>query len=218
MRERAPGRILDIGCGSGVMSSFLTRFGDVTGIDFSAPAIAIASRMIPTGSFRVATVDEIDPAWPFDVVTLFDVIEHIPQDDRSGFLARAFDLVAPGGLAFLSSPHPFHTRWLRAEHPELLQIVDEVVEPADVMAAASEHGLEPVQYCTFSISEPRQYQAFAFIRPGASDATPSLAPGARRRLRWLGNPLTRPLRREVIARTAARRGDRALAREIRRQR
>ena len=44
-------RVLDVGCGTGVMSEFMTRFGAVTGIDFSEPAVRLAAQMVPRASF-----------------------------------------------------------------------------------------------------------------------------------------------------------------------
>ena len=40
-------RLLDVGCGAGVMTSHLTRYGEVTGTDFSSSAIELARRIVP---------------------------------------------------------------------------------------------------------------------------------------------------------------------------
>jgi 2-polyprenyl-3-methyl-5-hydroxy-6-metoxy-1,4-benzoquinol methylase len=47
--------------------------------------------------------DAPQPAGSLDVLTMFDVIEHVP--DPLGDLRKAFDLLAPGGLVVLSTPN-----------------------------------------------------------------------------------------------------------------
>ncbi|CAB4865860.1 unannotated protein [freshwater metagenome] len=217
MRSRTAQRILDIGCGSGVMSSYLTKFGHVTGIDFSAPAIDIARLMVPAGDFRVGTVADLEHGETFDLITLFDVLEHIPRTDRSDFLATVFKLLSPGGMIVASTPHPGHIRWLREFHPELLQIVDEEVEPAHLIEVAGRHQLEMVGYTTYALTQPRQYQVFTFAAAARQGDPAHLTPALHRRLRMIANPITRPLHREVIALIARLRGNRQLARELRRQ-
>ncbi|MDX6506859.1 MAG: hypothetical protein QOG06_1503 [Gaiellaceae bacterium] len=161
-------RILDIGCGAGVLTSELCRYGEVLGTDLSGPAIDLASRLEPRATFLAGQFQELELGTGFDVITLFDVLEHVPTQERADLFARIDSMLGPRGCLILTTPHPGYTRWLREHQPDLLQIVDEAVEPHDVAALAEVHGLELVDYRAYDVDRPgaRQYQLFAFSRAG----------------------------------------------------
>ena len=97
-------RILDIGCGGGILAEPLARLGAaVTGIDPSPGAIAIAqSHAAGQGiaiDYRAATAESLAAAGEeFDVVLAMEVVEHVT--DVPSFVATAASMVAPGGLFF----------------------------------------------------------------------------------------------------------------------
>ena len=100
-------KILDVGCGGGLISEPLTRLGAaVTGIDPGAENIAIArSHAEPQGlaiDYRVATVEDLAAEGAeFDAVVCLEVVEHVP--DVGEFLKACAALVRPGGLLVLST-------------------------------------------------------------------------------------------------------------------
>lgn len=88
VRSLAPGRVLDVACGTG----FLTRHlrGQVTAIDQSPEMVAIASRRIPTASISVA--DAVPLAFgdgEFDRVFTSHFYGHLLPAERERFLAEA---------------------------------------------------------------------------------------------------------------------------------
>ncbi len=95
-------QVLEIGCGAGGMLEPLSEFGTVTAMDFSPEAMAYCrSRGFP----RVAAGSGTDLPFPdnsFDIVALFDVIEHIEDDQR--VLSEANRVLKPGGKVFVSVP------------------------------------------------------------------------------------------------------------------
>ncbi len=97
-------RVLDVGCGAGLLSEALARKGAIlTGIDVSAENIAVALRHA-TGlsiDYRRGTLAEALAGERFDIVCCLEVVEHV--EDLDGFLARLATHVAPGGLLFVSS-------------------------------------------------------------------------------------------------------------------
>jgi SAM-dependent methyltransferase len=194
-------RILDVGCGAGVMSDHLTRFGEVTGVDLSAPAIELARRLVPRAAFVAGPLEEVDVGGDFDVVVLFDVLEHVPTGGREAFLGRLGSLLAPEGRILASTPHPRFTRWLHEHRPDLLQPVDEPVEPADVSAAVRPLGLELVQYRLYGVDRPGQYQLLVLAPPAefGAAASPAPRPG---RLKGAGATLRRRLRVAAALRRA----------------
>jgi 2-polyprenyl-3-methyl-5-hydroxy-6-metoxy-1,4-benzoquinol methylase len=98
--------ILDIGCGAGLYLGLLASFGRIRegiGFDASAPAIAAAQKMArKVAPLRLNFCErDVKEPWPdgtFDVVSLIDVMHHVPQPARETVLQRAADRVRPGGL------------------------------------------------------------------------------------------------------------------------
>jgi 2-polyprenyl-6-hydroxyphenyl methylase/3-demethylubiquinone-9 3-methyltransferase len=100
-------RILDVGCGGGLMSEALARMGaQVVGVDASPGNVAAAR--LHAQSHNV-TVDYrlgepavvLAPEERFDVVLALEVVEHV--SDVPAFLATAAALLAPGGMLFVST-------------------------------------------------------------------------------------------------------------------
>ena len=95
-------RILDVGCGGGLVSEPLCRLGgEVVGIDPAEKNIAVARLHAEAGSlsidYRAATVESLaDAGELFDVVLALEVVEHVP--DVPAFVATCGRLVKPGGL------------------------------------------------------------------------------------------------------------------------
>jgi len=106
-------RILDIGCGTGGMIPVLSPFGRVTGIDPSDAAIRYSRERYGSQAdfLRVDFPRETPPGGGHDLVTLFDVLEHLEEDAQA--LREAAGLLSEGGRMvvtvpahrFLWSPH-----------------------------------------------------------------------------------------------------------------
>jgi SAM-dependent methyltransferase len=126
-------RILDIGCGTGGMLPLLSVHGRVTGIDPAEAAIRY-SRQRYGSTAELLQLDfprEIPPGGGYDLVTLFDVLEHLDDDGRA--LEAASSLLRPGGwllitvpaLRSLWSPHDVinqhRRRYLRRELKERIE-------------------------------------------------------------------------------------------------
>jgi 2-polyprenyl-3-methyl-5-hydroxy-6-metoxy-1,4-benzoquinol methylase len=102
----AGSRVLDIGCGSGLFLGLLSSGGRIQsglGFDASRSAISLAARMaerLPGTAISFRQID-VSEAWPdgtFDVVSLIDVMHHIPSTEREHALRLISDRVRPGGI------------------------------------------------------------------------------------------------------------------------
>lgn len=106
-------KILDLGCGSCVVTAHLLRRGfDVTSCDTSEAMIRMANQILseeqlPTDNLHLMNVADCQQRYSgvFDKIINLDVIEHI-QDDKEA-LAQMYDILAPRGQLILSVPaHP----------------------------------------------------------------------------------------------------------------
>jgi SAM-dependent methyltransferase len=207
LRGRNGLRIADVGCGAGVMTDHLTRYGDVIGIDFSTAAIAAAERFAPRATFRAGTLETLTGR--FDVITLFDVLEHIPEAERPAFLRDIAERLAPAGLLFCSTPHATATAYKRAADDPALQIIDEEVDVATVVTEAAEAGLQLLGYKAYDVwAGSPEYQAFTFTPATSYGGPPALRPQRlEQRRRLMARFKYGRVRRQLYAARALSRGD-----------
>ena len=100
-------RLLDIGCGGGLLSEPMTRLGaDVVGADASQTNIEVAKiHAAETGlaiDYRATTAEALaDAGERFDVILNMEVVEHVADVDL--YLRKCAEMVKPGGLMFIAT-------------------------------------------------------------------------------------------------------------------
>jgi len=101
-------RVLDVGCGGGLLSEALARAGArVSGIDLAPRMIEVATLHASEQSlqidYRTASAESLlaSEAGTFDIVTSMEMLEHVP--DPRQMTATLAQLVRPGGHLFLST-------------------------------------------------------------------------------------------------------------------
>jgi 2-polyprenyl-6-hydroxyphenyl methylase/3-demethylubiquinone-9 3-methyltransferase len=111
-------RLLDVGCGGGLLSEPMARLGaKVTGLDAGAANIAVAD-LHARGQglaidYRQDTAERLAPsAAQFDIVLALEIVEHVADVDL--FLNSCARLVKPGGLMFLSTLNRTAKAWALA--------------------------------------------------------------------------------------------------------
>jgi 2-polyprenyl-6-hydroxyphenyl methylase / 3-demethylubiquinone-9 3-methyltransferase len=102
-------RVLDVGCGGGILSDAMARKGaQVLGIDLATKALKVAQlhaleANTPNIEYREVSVEALaieEPA-AFDVVTCMEMLEHVP--DPASVVRACAKLVKPGGWVFFST-------------------------------------------------------------------------------------------------------------------
>lgn len=148
-------RILDIGCGGGLLSEPMCRLGaEVVGVDPAPGNIEIARLHAAEGGLRIdyraATAEDLAAAGEtFDVVLAMEVVEHVA--DVGAFLATCASMVRPGGILVLATINrtlkalalaiggaEYVLRWL----PRGTHEYRKFVRPAEAEAALAAAGLD----------------------------------------------------------------------------
>jgi 2-polyprenyl-6-hydroxyphenyl methylase/3-demethylubiquinone-9 3-methyltransferase len=112
IQSRAPlagKRVLDVGCGGGILADSMARKGaSVVGIDLAGKALKVAQLHAleagtPNVEYREISAEAIAAQEPasFDVVTCMEMLEHVP--DPASVVAACRTLVKPGGWVFFST-------------------------------------------------------------------------------------------------------------------
>ncbi|MGH1353304.1 MAG: bifunctional 2-polyprenyl-6-hydroxyphenol methylase/3-demethylubiquinol 3-O-methyltransferase UbiG [Methyloligellaceae bacterium] len=148
-------KMLDIGCGGGLVAEPLARLrGDVTAIDpaeenIEAAKIHAKAENLTINYRSIRVEDLVSEDVQFDVVVLLEVVEHVP--DVSEFVQVCSRLVRPGGLFILSTLNrtlksyalaivgaEYVLRWVPAGTHQW----DRFVKPAELATAVEQCGLE----------------------------------------------------------------------------
>lgn len=146
-------RVLDIGCGGGLVSEPLARMGAaVTGIDADEVAIGVAKdHAVQSGlniEYRVQAAENLGGT--FDILLALEIAEHV--SNLSDFVADCGKLLKPGGMALFSTlnrtPKSFALGIVAAEYilrwvPRGTHSWKKFVKPSELAAAARQNGLSP---------------------------------------------------------------------------
>ncbi len=104
----AGARVLDVGCGGGLLAESFHRAGaKVTGIDLADGMVEVArlhaAEQQLEVDYRIASAESLAATSPepFDVVTCMEMLEHVPHPDST--VATLASLVRPGGSVFVST-------------------------------------------------------------------------------------------------------------------
>ena len=160
-------RVLDVGCGGGILSEALAERGaSVLGIDLAESALqaAEAHRAGQVVEYRLeASRETAARGEVFDVVTCMEMLEHVA--DPAAVLRDIHALLKPGGWAFFSTINRTFKARLGAVYAAeyLLHLVpqgthqyDWFIKPAELSRMAERAGLTPVAFCGMDYLPLRQ--------------------------------------------------------------
>jgi 2-polyprenyl-6-hydroxyphenyl methylase/3-demethylubiquinone-9 3-methyltransferase len=149
-------RILDVGCGAGFLANHLGALGhDVTGLDLSDDALAVAARHDLRHTVRYQRGDALNLPFPnasFDVVCAMDFLEHLETPEQA--IAEAARVLRPSGLFFF---HTFNrsflawlviikgVEWFVRNTPPRLHVLRLFLKPTEVDTMCRAHGLGTVE-------------------------------------------------------------------------
>lgn len=148
-------KVLDVGCGAGLLCEPLARMGaQVTGIDAAEESLAVARQHAADSGleidYRHSSVEALaESGETFDLVTALEVVEHVA--DVPGFLGACCQVVRPGGALALSTisrtPRAFAFAIVGAEYllrklPRGTHDWRKFLKPSELAGAVRRQGLE----------------------------------------------------------------------------
>lgn len=148
-------RVLDVGCGGGLLSEAMALAGaEVTALDLAPELVKVARlHALESGArvdYRVQPVEALAGEMPgaFDVVTCMEMLEHVP--DPGAAVAACATLLRPGGMLFVSTlnrtPAAFALAIVGAEYvarllPRGTHQYRDFIRPSELAAWLREGGL-----------------------------------------------------------------------------
>jgi len=133
-------KILEIGCGLGIITKHLQKKAlSITALDISEQNIKIASSFAanPNTTFHILNIlediEEVKNFGKFNVVVLFDVIEHISKSSYKNLFELIELVLNDQGTVLLTYPSPEYQKFLKQNKVEALQIIDETVLLGDIL-------------------------------------------------------------------------------------
>jgi 2-polyprenyl-6-hydroxyphenyl methylase/3-demethylubiquinone-9 3-methyltransferase len=149
-------RVVDVGCGGGILSESMARAGaTVTGIDLAEKSLKIAKlHGLESGvkvDYRTVSAEQLaaEQAGQFDVVTCMEMLEHVP--DPASIIQACSQLAKPGGWVFFSTlnrnPKSFLFAIIGAEYllrllPRGTHSYEHFIKPSELAASARRAGLQ----------------------------------------------------------------------------
>ncbi|MBK8308266.1 MAG: bifunctional 2-polyprenyl-6-hydroxyphenol methylase/3-demethylubiquinol 3-O-methyltransferase UbiG [Gammaproteobacteria bacterium] len=149
-------RVLDVGCGGGILSEGLAQRGaTVTGIDMGEAPLAVARlHLLESGldiDYRLSTAEDLanEAAGSYDIVTCLEVLEHVP--DPASLVDACAQLVRPGGDVYFATinrnPKSYLFAIVGAEHllgllPKGTHDYARFIRPSELAGWARRAGLD----------------------------------------------------------------------------
>lgn len=154
--EMSGSRVVDVGCGGGVLSESMAAAGaEVTGIDMASAPLEVARLHLHesgvTVDYRQMTAEALasEAAGSYDAVTCLELLEHVP--DPAAVVQSCAKLVVPGGQVFFSTinrnPKAFLFAIVGAEYvlrlvPSGTHEYEKFIRPSELETWARRAGLE----------------------------------------------------------------------------
>lgn len=161
----ARGRVLDFGCGHGLLTMYLARRSparDLLGVDIDGAKVTVARRVVTRAGLggrielRVVDGDWLPEPDAYDAVVLTDVLYLLGSDGAERLLTAVAASLRPGGVAVVKEMGPtprWKAAWNQWQETLATRVVRvtagatlEVLDPDDIARPLREAGLDVVRY------------------------------------------------------------------------
>jgi 2-polyprenyl-3-methyl-5-hydroxy-6-metoxy-1,4-benzoquinol methylase len=152
---------LEIGCGIGIISEFISKnIPVVTGIDISEENIKFAKATVKSVNFHCSDFLEFSSKDRYDLITLFDVLEHIPKEIHPDVFKKIKEISDSNTIILLTIPDPDYLSYIREHFPEKLQVVDESIYPDELLQILKLNNLEAIKFEKYGVDYDDQYNFY----------------------------------------------------------
>ncbi|HYX30915.1 MAG TPA: class I SAM-dependent methyltransferase [Pyrinomonadaceae bacterium] len=195
--ERGELRILDAGCGTGGMLSWMQRYtsaANIFGVDFSTIALEFChsrnQKQVTRGS--IAQLPFVDAG--FDLVTSFDVLQHLNDEDDARAIGEFYRVLRPGGIALVRVAA---YNWLRSAHDDAI-----AVQRRYTLTELTQHfrragfNVRRATYANTLLFPIAAIKRLVFTPAGKAHAESEVKPW-RNGLKWMNGLMTAPLQIEA---------------------
>jgi len=175
----------ELGCGIGIVSEAIARanpLSQVVALDLSPSNIEYAKATIKERNLRffqadiTRQFDVLEQCSPsgYDIFALIDVIEHMPETERTDLFSQLAQISKPSAKLALTYPSPEFQRHLIEKNPSKLQIIDNVIEFDQIVSETAASGWELKHYSKVDVWMTNQYIHCLFCREVALKPTPDV--------------------------------------------
>lgn len=160
--------VLDVGCGIGISAervSGVVEEGHVWAFDISERNIWYAQETVDRSNITFFEADVSEDKQkiqeildePVDVVTLVDVIEHIPKKEHKELFRFLYSVMSDQSFVVLTYPSPQFQEYLKEFDPDSLQIIDQVIDREKLLRTVQPIGFSLRHYSLETIWKRNQY-------------------------------------------------------------
>lgn len=146
-------KILDLGCGRGWLTNLLSSYGEVKGIEPVKPVVEYAKKMFPNISFECGTTKDLfslNKIQKFDLIVSSEVIEHIPDTGKEGFIKDINLLLNEKGFLILTTPRQeAQKEWVKYINPN--QPIEEWISETTLKELVEKQSFKAIQIERFSV-------------------------------------------------------------------
>lgn len=197
-RGKVYGRILDSGCGSGGMLSWLARYneaGRLFGVDVAQEAVDFCQTRGYQTIVQGSAIELPFPDAAFDLVTSFDVLVQLPGKSSDVIALREMHRVLrPGGVAFVRVPA---YRWMMSGHDKALSTQRRYTRP-ELATKLTDSGFRVIRatYANTILLPLAIVRRLVFKRVGLADGGSDVKP-LPKSVAWLNRVFAEVLRLEA---------------------
>jgi trans-aconitate 2-methyltransferase len=161
LSERQIGSALEIGCGIGILSEYISnKVSKVVSIDISEENIIFAKATVKNVEFHRADFLDFPADENYDLITLFDVLEHFPKAKHPQVFQKIQEFSNENSVIAITIPDADFLSYIRKHHPEKLQVVDESIYFDELKKIIDDSKFEILKYEKYGIDYDNQYRFY----------------------------------------------------------
>lgn len=151
--QSTPKRILDFGCGDGLMTKEIHTFfpkSEVYGVDPSPEILKLAQRNCPNATFKTSDKKlNLFNNKKFDLIFSAMVFHHIPFNEHEHYLNEITSMLSPGGLFVIFELNPFNPMAQYIINTASIDVNAHMLMPWYTKKLMRSYGEVTTQYCAF---------------------------------------------------------------------